>query len=68
MVGSVVVGVGDESRLTYGGHPMKVYVHRRQHEQTSAWLSEAGFAVETYKTLTSAESRRGGIILARRQP
>jgi ubiquinone/menaquinone biosynthesis C-methylase UbiE len=29
--------VGDESRLKtegYGGHPMKVYVHRRQQEQT----------------------------------
>ncbi|MFH8736362.1 class I SAM-dependent DNA methyltransferase [Streptomyces sp. NPDC017964] len=63
--------VGDESRLKtegYGGHPMKVYVHRRQHDQTIAWLNEAGFAVETHKTLTSAESKSGGIILARRQP
>jgi hypothetical protein len=32
------------------------------------WLNEAGFAVETHKTLTSAESKLGGIILARRQP
>jgi ubiquinone/menaquinone biosynthesis C-methylase UbiE len=63
--------VGDESRLKtegYGGHPMKVYVHRRQHDQTIAWLNEAGFAVETHKTLTSAESKLGGIILARRRP
>ncbi|MFH8610973.1 class I SAM-dependent DNA methyltransferase [Streptomyces sp. NPDC018029] len=63
--------VGDESRLKtegYGGHPMKVYVHRRQHDQTIAWLNEAGFSVETHKTLTSAESKLGGIILARRQP
>ncbi|MDF6045543.1 methyltransferase domain-containing protein [Streptomyces sp. JH14] len=63
--------VGDESRLKtegYGGHPMKVYVHRRQHDQTIEWLNEAGFAVETHKTLTSAESKLGGIILARRQP
>lgn len=62
--------VGDESRLKtegYGGHPMKVYVHRRQHDQTIEWLNEAGFAVETHKTLTSAESKLGGIILARRQ-
>ncbi|MFI8405167.1 hypothetical protein ACIGG5_33660, partial [Streptomyces sp. NPDC085463] len=62
--------VGDESRLKtegYGGHPMKVYVHRRQHDQTIAWLNKAGFAVETHKTLTSAESKLGGIILARRQ-
>jgi ubiquinone/menaquinone biosynthesis C-methylase UbiE len=63
--------VGDESRLKtegYGGHPMKVYVHRRQLEQTIAWLNDAGFTIETHKTLTSAESRLGGIILARRQP
>lgn len=63
--------VGDASRLKtegYGGHPMKVYVHRRQHHQTIEWLNEAGFAVETHKTLTSAESKLGGIILARRQP
>ncbi|MFJ6181793.1 class I SAM-dependent methyltransferase [Streptomyces sp. NPDC092295] len=63
--------VGDESRLKtegYGGHPMKVYVHRRQHDRTIEWLDEAGFAVETRKTLTSAESKLGGIILARRQP
>ncbi|MFF3563603.1 class I SAM-dependent DNA methyltransferase [Streptomyces sp. NPDC002574] len=63
--------VGDESRLKtegYGGHPMKVYVHRRQHARMMGWLEEAGFAVETHRTLTSAESRLGGIILARRRP
>ncbi|MEU6768093.1 class I SAM-dependent methyltransferase [Streptomyces sp. NPDC046853] len=62
--------VGDESRLKtegYGGHPMRVYVHRRQQEKTIEWLNQAGFAVETHKTLTSAESKLGGIILARRQ-
>jgi hypothetical protein len=32
-----------------------------------AWLNDAGFAVETRRTLTSAESKLGGIILARRQ-
>ncbi|MGC5364857.1 class I SAM-dependent methyltransferase [Streptomyces sp. DT24] len=63
--------VGDEPRLKtegYGGHPMKVCVHRRQHRRTIEWLDEAGFAVETHKTLTSAESELGGIVLARRQP
>jgi ubiquinone/menaquinone biosynthesis C-methylase UbiE len=62
--------VGDESQLKtqgYGGHPMKVLVHRRRHDQMIAWLSDAGFAVETCRTLTSAESKLGGIILARRQ-
>jgi ubiquinone/menaquinone biosynthesis C-methylase UbiE len=59
--------VGDESRLIqgYGGHPVKVVVHRRRHEQMTAWLNDAGFAVETRRTLTSAESKLGGIILAR---
>jgi SAM-dependent methyltransferase len=62
--------VGDGSRLKtegYGGHPMRVYVHRRQHGQMIAWLGDAGFAVETRRTLTSAESKLGGIILARRR-
>jgi ubiquinone/menaquinone biosynthesis C-methylase UbiE len=62
--------VGDESQLKtqgYGGHPMKVFVHRRRHDQMTAWLSDAGFAVETRRTLTSAESKLGGVILARRE-
>ncbi len=70
--GPLLIGfhVGDGSRLKtegYGGHPMKVYVHRRQHDQMIAWLGDAGFAVESHRTLTSAESKLGGIILARRQ-
>jgi hypothetical protein len=62
--------IGDEPHVKtqgYGGHPMKVYVHRRQHDQMIAWLDHAGFAVEAHRTLTSAESKLGGIILARRQ-
>jgi SAM-dependent methyltransferase len=62
--------VGNESQLRtlgYGGHPMKVFVHRRRHDQMIAWLDDAGFAVEMCRTLTSAESRLGGVILARRQ-
>ena len=70
--GPLLIGfhVGEGSRLKtegYGGHPMKVYVHRRQHDQMIAWLGDAGFAVESRRTLTSAESKLGGIILARRQ-
>ncbi|WP_435243271.1 class I SAM-dependent DNA methyltransferase [Streptomyces cucumeris] len=63
--------VGDESKMKtegYGGHPMKVQVHRRQHSQMIGWLNEAGFTVDERRTLTSAESTLGGIILARRQP
>jgi SAM-dependent methyltransferase len=36
-------------------------------DQMTAWLNDAGFAVEAYRTLTSAESKLGGVILARRQ-
>ena len=62
--------VGDESRLKtqgYGGHPMNVYVHRRQPAQVAAWLREAGFTVEAQMTLTSVESSLGGIVVGRRQ-
>lgn len=55
--------VGDESRLKtqgYGGHAMKVHVHRRQPAQVSAWLDGAGFTVEAQMTLSSAESPLGG--------
>lgn len=41
--------VGDESRLKtqgYGGHPMKVHVHRRRTDKMASWLRDAGFAVE----------------------
>lgn len=63
--------VGDATRLKtqgYGGHPMKVHVHRRRPGQVAAWLSEAGFTVEAQMTLSSAESSLGGILFARRQP
>jgi SAM-dependent methyltransferase len=42
--------VGDESRLKtsgYGGHPMRLYVHRRPPERVAGWLADAGFAVDT---------------------
>ncbi|RLP92512.1 class I SAM-dependent methyltransferase [Micromonospora sp. CV4] len=70
--GPLLVGfhVGDETRLKtqgYGGHPMKVHVHYRQPAQVAQWLRESGFAVEAQMTLTSAESRLGGILFGRRQ-
>ncbi|MFC1437138.1 class I SAM-dependent methyltransferase [Streptacidiphilus sp. N1-10] len=63
--------VGDESQLKtqgYGGHPMKVHVHRRRPDRVAAWLNDAGFTVEAQTTLTSAESTLGGILFARRRP
>ncbi|GAB2942034.1 class I SAM-dependent methyltransferase [Micromonospora polyrhachis] len=62
--------VGSDSQLKtqgYGGHPMKVHVHRRQPAQMAAWLEEAGFAVEAQTTLSSPESKLGGILSARRR-
>jgi SAM-dependent methyltransferase len=60
--------VGDESRLKtegYGGHPMNVYVHRRQPGRVAGWLKHAGFTVEAQMTLSSTESALGGILFAR---
>jgi hypothetical protein len=49
--GPLLVGfhAGESSRLKtsgYGGHPMKVWVHRRRPASVAADLREAGFAVE----------------------
>ncbi|MEV4117807.1 class I SAM-dependent methyltransferase [Micromonospora sp. NPDC049645] len=63
--------VGDETTLKtdgYGGLPMNVHVHRRQPAQVATWLRENGFTVESQKTVSSPESRLGGIILGRREP
>jgi SAM-dependent methyltransferase len=62
--------VGDESQLKtqgYGGHPMKVYVHRRRPAQVSAWLREAGFTVEAEMLLGPEASVPGAILFARRR-
>jgi SAM-dependent methyltransferase len=63
--------VGDESRLKtqgYGGHPMRVHVHRRQPGQVAAWLRDAGFTVEAQMLLDLDESVPGAVLFARRQP
>ncbi|MFE3798674.1 class I SAM-dependent methyltransferase [Nocardia tengchongensis] len=62
--------IGDDSQVKtqgYGGHPIHLHVHRRQHSRMRTWLDDAGFTVEADRTLTSAESPLGGIILARRK-
>lgn len=61
--------VGDESRLKtqgYGGHPMKVYVHRRPPDRVAGWLRDAGFTVEARLLLDPAEKSPGAILFARR--
>ena len=63
--------VGEGSRLKtqgYGGHPMKVRVHRRRPAQLSGWLREAGFTVETEMLLDPEGTAPGAILFARRQP
>jgi SAM-dependent methyltransferase len=60
---------GEGSRLKtegYGGHPMKVYVHRRQPGQVAAWLNAAGLTVEAQLLLGSADTRSGVLLFARR--
>lgn len=61
--------VGDTSRLKtegYGGHPMRVYVHRRQPHHVAARLSDVGFDVEAEMVLRSPESAScGGVVFAR---
>jgi len=63
--------VGDESRLKtegYGGHPMKVYVHRRQPDQVAGWLRDAGFTVNAQMLIGPDESSPGAVLIAHRQP
>lgn len=62
--------VGEESRLKtagYGGHPMKVYVHRRQPDQVATWQRDAGFDVEAHLLLVSDANRPQAILCARRR-
>ncbi|GAA0735868.1 class I SAM-dependent methyltransferase [Dactylosporangium roseum] len=61
--------VGDGSRLKtqgYGGHPMRVYVHRRQPDRMAAWLRDAGFTVEAKMVLDLDGSAPGAALFARR--
>jgi SAM-dependent methyltransferase len=61
--------LGDTSRLKtegYGGHPMRVYVHRRRPERVTAWLEEAGFTVEAQLLLDLHTENPGAAVLVRR--
>ena len=59
---------GDRSGLKtegYGGHPMKVFVHRRTPERMDGWLSDAGFVVQS-RILTGLDTTLpGAIVFAR---
>jgi SAM-dependent methyltransferase len=62
---------GQGSRLKtegYGGHPMKVYVHRRQPDQVTAWLRAAGITVEAQMLVSPDDNIPAALLFARRQP
>jgi len=55
---------GGGSRLKtegYGGHPMKVYVHRRQPDRVAAWLRDAGLTIEAQMLLGPDDSVPGAL-------
>lgn len=61
--------VGDRSRLKtegYGGHPMKVYVHRRQPDRVAGWVRDAGFTIKAQLLLDPDDSRPGAVLFAQR--
>lgn len=69
--GVVLLGfhAGDGSRLKtegYGGHPMRVHVHRRPPWRVAAWLTDAGFTVEAEMTHHPAPDVEGGFVFAHR--
>ncbi|HTU73473.1 MAG TPA: class I SAM-dependent methyltransferase [Trebonia sp.] len=70
--GPALVGfhVGEGSRLKtqgYGGHPMRIYVHRRQPQQVAGWLRAAGITVEAQLLIGPDDNVPGALLFARRQ-
>ncbi|GAA3349887.1 class I SAM-dependent methyltransferase [Amorphoplanes nipponensis] len=60
---------GEGARLKtegYGGHPMRVYVHRRSPARVAAWLNDARFTVEAEMTHHPAPNVEGGFVFAHR--
>lgn len=63
------VGTGSElKKQGYGGHPMKVHVHRRQPDQVTTWLHDAGFEVEAQMLLDPGEKSSQAFLFAHREP
>jgi hypothetical protein len=62
--------VGDGFRLKtqgYGGHPMRVRVHRRLPGQVAEWLREAGFTVRAEVVLEPEKPVPGAVLFASRR-
>lgn len=49
----------------YGGHPMKVSVHKRRVETVAGWLRETGFRIEVGMNEDPDGNRPGGTLIAR---
>ncbi|MET7835731.1 class I SAM-dependent methyltransferase [Micromonospora sediminicola] len=69
--GVVLLGffAGEGSRLKtqgYGGHPMRVHVHRRPPQRVAGWLDAAGFTVDAEMTHRPAPDVEGGFVFAHR--
>ncbi|GIF09644.1 class I SAM-dependent methyltransferase [Actinoplanes siamensis] len=52
----------------YGGHPMRVHVHRRRPEQITAWLRDAGFTVTAQQLLDLDSPLPGAIVISHAGP
>jgi predicted methyltransferase len=70
--GVLLVGfhVGDGHHLKtegYGGHPMKVFVHRRPPERVAAWMRAGGFTVEAQMLHWPDENSLGAFLFVRRR-
>jgi ubiquinone/menaquinone biosynthesis C-methylase UbiE len=68
--GALLLGffAGDGTTLKtqgYGGHPMKVHVHRRPVERVVEWLDEAGFRIEVRVLHHVDDAVAGGMLIAR---
>lgn len=63
------VGAGSQLKTEgYGGHPMKVRVHRRQPDRMATWLRDAGFEVEAQMLLDPDGKASQAFLFARRKP
>lgn len=69
--GVLLVGfhLGDRHRLKtegYGGHPMRVYVHRRPMDRMAGWARAAGLTVDAELVLRPETDTPAGMLFARR--
>ncbi|MEV6349702.1 class I SAM-dependent methyltransferase [Actinoplanes sp. NPDC051851] len=69
--GALLIGfhAGEGSRLKtegYGGHPMKVYVHRRSATRIAEWMREAGFVADAEMTHREDVNIEGAFVFGHR--